>query len=98
LRQESEPLSLKDELLIWNNSCLYENSNLAHSNDGFQVMFDNGNVQRDKIRQELAALREEAISKFERRGYEVRGKTPAQIRSALRRRPKKKRSNTRAVS
>ena len=55
-----------------------------------RVMFDNGDVQRDKLRQELATLREKAIASLERRGYEVRGKTPAQIRSALKRRPKKK--------
>ena len=55
-------------------------------------MFDNGNVQRDKLREELATLREEAIASLERRGYDVRGKTPAQIRSALKRRPKKGKS------
>jgi hypothetical protein len=55
-------------------------------------MFDNGNVQRDKLYDELATLREEAIARLERRGYEVRGKTPAQIRSALKRRPKKRKS------
>ena len=53
-------------------------------------MFDSENIQRDKIREELAALKEEAIAKLECRGYEVRGKTPAQIRNALKRRPKKK--------
>ena len=55
-------------------------------------MFDNDNVQRDKLRGELATLREEAIASLERRGYEVRGKTPAQIRRALKRRPKKRKS------
>ena len=55
-------------------------------------MFDNGNVQRDKLREELTILREEAIASLERRGYDVRGKTPAQIRSALKRRPKKRKS------
>jgi hypothetical protein len=57
---------------------------------GCRVMLDNGNVQRDKLRQELAALKDEAIAKLERRGYDVRGKTPAQIRRAIQRRPKKK--------
>jgi hypothetical protein len=52
-------------------------------------MFDNGNVQQDKLREELTTLKEEAIASLERRGYEVRGKTPAQIRRALKRRPKK---------
>jgi hypothetical protein len=55
-------------------------------------MFDNGNIRRDKLHDELASLREEAICRLERRGYEVRGKTPAQIRSALKRRPKKRKS------
>ena len=55
-------------------------------------MLDNGNIQRDKFHDELASLREEAIARLERRGYEVRGKTPAQIRSALKRRPKKRKS------
>jgi hypothetical protein len=36
----------------------------------------------------LEELKREAIAELERRGYEVRGKTPAQIRRALRRRPK----------
>jgi hypothetical protein len=57
-------------------------------------MYDNSNVQRDKLRDDLATLREEAIARLERRGYEVRGKTPAQIRSALKRRPKKKKRAT----
>jgi hypothetical protein len=38
----------------------------------------------------LEELRNEAIVELERRGYDVRGKTPAQIRKALQRRPKKK--------
>jgi hypothetical protein len=33
-------------------------------------------------------LRREAIAELERRGYAVRGKTPAQIREILRRKPK----------
>jgi len=53
-------------------------------------MFDSRNVERNKIREELAALKEDAITKLEHRGYEVRGKTPAQIKKALKRRPKKK--------
>ena len=34
-----------------------------------------------------------ALAELERRGYEVRGKTPAQIREMLKRRPKKARTN-----
>jgi hypothetical protein len=35
----------------------------------------------------LEELRREAIAELERRGYNVRGKTPAQIRQMLRARP-----------
>jgi hypothetical protein len=39
----------------------------------------------------LDELKNEAIAELERRGYEARGKTPAQIRQMLReRRPKRK--------
>jgi len=37
-------------------------------------------------------LKREAIAELERRGYGVRGKTPAQIRQILRRSPKKPKS------
>lgn len=37
----------------------------------------------------LEELKNEAIAELEHRGYDVRGKTPAQIRELLRRRPKK---------
>ena len=35
----------------------------------------------------LEQLKSEAIAELERRGYDVRGKTPAQIKQILRRRP-----------
>ena len=57
-------------------------------------MLDHPNVRREKLRQELVILRDEAIARLERRGFEVRGKTPAQIRKALRRRPTKKKSES----
>ena len=38
----------------------------------------------------LEELRSEAIAMLERRGYDVRGKTPAQIRQILRARPRKR--------
>lgn len=41
----------------------------------------------------LDELRREAIAELERRGYDVRGKTPAQIRELLKRRPKKPKSH-----
>jgi len=41
----------------------------------------------------LAKLKHAALAELERRGYEVRGKTPSQIREILKRRPKKSRAN-----
>ncbi len=41
----------------------------------------------------LEELKSEAIDELERRGYHVRGKTPAQIRKMLRARPSKRKSN-----
>jgi hypothetical protein len=46
-------------------------------------------ISRDKKREELAMLRNAALADLERRGYDVRGKTPAQIREMLKRRPKR---------
>jgi len=40
----------------------------------------------------LEELKKEAIAELERRGYDVRGKTPAQIRQILRRRSTKQKS------
>jgi hypothetical protein len=41
----------------------------------------------------LEELKSEAIAELERRGYDVRGKTPAQIKQILRRRPTKSKSD-----
>ena len=49
-------------------------------------MADDPVVPRKKV---LEELKKAALSGLERRGYEVRGKTPAQIRQILRRRPTK---------
>jgi phosphoribosylaminoimidazole carboxylase (NCAIR synthetase) len=57
-------------------------------------MFEDPNDKQKKIREELAELKNEAIIKLERRGYDVRGKTPAQIRQMLRRRPAKQKPTT----
>ena len=43
----------------------------------------------------LEELKSEAIAELERRGYDVRGKTPAQIKQVLRRRPTKPKSDAR---
>jgi hypothetical protein len=40
-----------------------------------------------------SAIKHAALTELERRGYEVRGKTPAQIRKMLKRRPKKSRTD-----
>ena len=57
-------------------------------------MFEDPTDQQKKIREELAELRNEAITKLELRGYDVRGKTPGQIRRILRRRPAKQKPHT----
>ncbi len=49
--------------------------------------------ERKKKREELAKLKHAALAELERRGYEVRGKTPAQIREMLKRHPKRLRAN-----
>jgi len=49
--------------------------------------------ERKTKREELAKLKHAALTELEQRGYEVRGKTPAQIREMLKRRPKKSRAN-----
>jgi hypothetical protein len=47
-------------------------------------------IPREKT---LEELKREAIAELERRGYDVRGKTPAQIRQILRRRRTKPKSD-----
>jgi hypothetical protein len=53
-------------------------------------MADDQAVNRAKLREELAELKKTALARLERRGYDVRGKTPAQIRRILKRRPIKR--------
>jgi len=45
----------------------------------------------------LEELKTEAIAELERRGFNVRGKTPAQIRKLLRLHSKKRSTNQRAI-
>jgi hypothetical protein len=47
-------------------------------------------LRRNELRKALAELRSNAIDELERRGYAVRGKTPAQIRQLLKRRPSRR--------
>jgi hypothetical protein len=46
----------------------------------------------------LEELKAEAIAELERRGFNVRGKTPAQIRRLLRLRSQKRSTNQKALS
>ena len=56
-------------------------------------MVDDRPIRRAKMREKFAELKSAAIADLERRGYDVCGKTPAQIRQMLRRRPSKENSN-----
>jgi hypothetical protein len=55
-------------------------------------MVDDRVARRKKKHEQLAKLKTAAIAELERRGYEVRGKTPGQIRQILKRRPSKQKS------
>jgi hypothetical protein len=50
-------------------------------------MVDDQAAHRAKLREELADLKKAALARLECRGYDVRGKTPAQLRRILKRRP-----------
>jgi hypothetical protein len=58
------------------------------------AMVDDRKLQKAKMREEFAELKNAAIADLERRGYNVRGKTPAQIRQILKRRPARPKSAT----
>jgi hypothetical protein len=60
-------------------------------------MADDRAIRRIKMREKFAELRRAAIADLERRGYDVRGKTPAQIRQILKRRPLARTSDTRGA-
>jgi hypothetical protein len=51
-------------------------------------MVEDRAIRHNKMPEELAELKRAAIAELERRGYDVRGKTPAQIRQILKRRPR----------
>lgn len=66
---------------------------------GFEfAMVDDRAIRRTKLREKFAELKSAAIADLERRGYDVRGKTPAQIRLILKRRPTKSKSIASAPS
>jgi hypothetical protein len=60
-------------------------------------MVDDRSIRRAKMREKFAELKRAAIADLERRGYDVRGKTPAQIRLILRRRPSKQPSDAKSA-
>jgi hypothetical protein len=55
-------------------------------------MVDDRVRRRTQMRDKLAELKRAALAELECRGYDVRGKTPAQIRPILKRRPSKQKS------
>jgi hypothetical protein len=61
-------------------------------------MVDDRAIRRAKMREKFAELKRAAIADLERRGYDVRGKTPAQIRLILKRRPSKQASDAKSAS
>jgi hypothetical protein len=60
-------------------------------------MDDDRALARIKMRERMVELRSAAIADLERRGYDVRGKTPAQIRLLLKRRPSKQKSEAKSA-
>jgi len=60
-------------------------------------MVDDRPIRRAKMREKFAELKSAALADLERRGYDVRGKTPAQIRQLLKRRPSKQTSNAKSA-
>jgi len=50
-------------------------------------------AERKRKREEFTNLRNEALTKLEQKGYDVRGKTPTQIRALLKRHPRSSESS-----
>src|SRR5450759_4370863 len=61
------------------------------------AMVDDRTIRRTKMRERFSELKRSAIADLERRGYDVRGKTPAQIRLILKRRPSKQTSDAKGA-
>jgi hypothetical protein len=76
--------------LIWNNT-LDRIIEFGRSDQfGLElVMAEDRITQRRKLRKKIVELKNTALAELECRGYEVRGKTPAEIRQILKRRPLK---------
>ena len=61
-------------------------------------MPDDRPLRLKRLREKLAEIRRAALADLERRGYDVHGKTPAQIRLMLKRRPSKRKSDAVGVN
>ena len=61
-------------------------------------MADDCVLRLKEKREKFAELKNTALAELERKGYEIRGKTPAQIRQILRRRPSKLKSEGRGAA
>jgi len=57
-------------------------------------MGDDRTAHREQLRKKLAEMRKAALTRLESRGYDVRGKTAAQIRRLLKRRPSSKKQTS----
>jgi hypothetical protein len=57
-------------------------------------MVEDRALRRNELRETIAELKSMALARLEIRGYEVRGKTPAQIRQMLRWQPSKPKKKT----
>ena len=55
-------------------------------------MVDDRARRRKQMRDKLAELESAALAELEYRGYDVRGKTPVQIKQILKRHPSKQKS------
>ena len=61
-------------------------------------MPDDRLVRRKELREKLAKIKSAALAELERRGYDVRGKTPAQIRLMLKQRPSKRKPHVEGIN
>ena len=61
------------------------------------AMADDRIARRNKLRETRAELRNTALAELKHRGYELRGKSPGEIRQLLKRRPLKKNRKLRSA-
>jgi hypothetical protein len=88
------PISSKNE----HGDALQKRCECGNDHKGNSMIKGDPTVRRAELSEQLNALRNAALVDLERRGYDVRGKTPGQIRQMLRRRPPKPKSNAQGCS